>query len=278
MLDKMIDEEPVNTGREVVLHRRCELVRLAKAITLLRRLSAHCSVIVVAAMCVFGVHCVHAENLSSEEQSTRNLVDLSASATRVVANEEIRVTLAAEHRGPEPAELARLANEDIAWATELINDKQSVKINAGTYQTSPMYSNGDQSRPTWQLVQEIVVVSLSIDEVAELLGQLQSRLQIRNTQFSMTPNTRREVENELIEEAMQAFRQRASVIGRAMPTSDYEIVHIVVRTGSEMGPQFRMRGGVAMARTQEASAVPAPTMDAGQTHVTVHVSGSVVFP
>lgn len=209
---------------------------------------------------------------------SRNLVDLSASATELVANEEIKVTLASERRGKDPSELAAQANEDVAWATELVDKKQSVKLSSGNYQTFPLYTQGNQSKPTWQLVQEIVISSVSMEDVTQLLGELQSRLQIRNTQFSITPETRRKVENQLIEQAMQAFRERALVIGRAMPSADYEIVHIAVRTDTGNHPEMRMMGRAAAVQMEATSAMSAPTVEAGQTSITVQVSGSVVYP
>jgi len=216
---------------------------------------------------------------SGADGERRNHVQLSAFAQRAVTNEEISVTLATEHRGRKPAELARLANEDLAWATELIDRKKSVTVVAGNYQTFPLYEQKRQDKPTWQLVQEIVVRSQSIADVTELLGELQSRLQIRGTQFSITPQTRRKVENELIEDAMSAFHERAAVIGRTMPTSRYEIVEININTGSSSVPDYRMhRGAVAMETMQMDAGMAAPTVEAGQATIAVHINGTVVYP
>ncbi len=252
------------------------------------RASCRCSTISCAlVVCLLGsTNLLHAadqpgENMDKDANTSspnRNLVDLSASATRLVANEEIKVTLASERRGKNPADLAQQANEDVAWAAELVKQKPAVKLSSGNYQTFPLYSQGNQSKPTWQLVQEIVISSTSVEDVTALLGELQNRLQIRNTQFFITPQTRREVENQLIEEAMKAFRERAEVIGRMMPAADYEIVHISVRTDSGGNPEMRMMRNVAAVQMDMEDSMPAPTVEAGQTSITVHVNGSVVYP
>lgn len=216
---------------------------------------------------------------SADPGKLRNHVHLSVSGQRVVVNEEIRVTLATEHRGRNPTELAQLANEDLAWATDLIAKKKSVSVATGSYQTFPMYEQKRQEKPTWQLVQEVVIRSESFSDVTELLGQLQTRLQIRGTQFFVTPATRRSVENELIEEAMAAFHDRAAVIGRSMPSSQYEIVNINVDTGTSGRPDHRMQRNVAAMETMPMeSSVVAPTVAAGQATIAVHIRGSVVYP
>jgi len=234
--------QPV-TGPDWIDHKQICCHHGQRTDSLPRKITGTLIVLIISACSFASIELAQAEQ-SGAESERRNHVQLSAVAQRAVTNEEISVTLATEHRGRKPAELQKR-----------------------------------QDKPMWQLVQEIVVRSQSIADVTELLGELQSRLQIRGTQFSITPQTRRKVENELIEDALSAFHERAAVIGRAMPTSQYEIVEININTSSSGMPDYRMhRGAVAMETMQMDAGMAAPTVEAGQATIAVHVNGTVVYP
>ena len=65
----------------------------------------------------------------------------------------------------------------------------------------------------WRGRAELKVESKDFKAAGELISLLQSKLQLSNLNFSVAPETRRELENQLITEAVAAFRQRATALG-----------------------------------------------------------------
>ena len=73
------------------------------------------------------------------------LVDLSAEASRPVANDMVRASVYSEASGKNPAELAQRVNADIAEALKLIRAKAGVSVKSGQQATYPVYSQAQKN-------------------------------------------------------------------------------------------------------------------------------------
>jgi predicted secreted protein len=106
--------------------------------------------------------------------------------------------------------------------------------------------------------------------MSALLGELQTRIQLRSIDFTVSPAQRRKVEDELIDEALAAFLARAERVRQRLGGSGYEIVQISI--GSSGAPPVpRMRATMAM---ESAQAAP-PALEAGTSELVSNVSGSI---
>ena len=78
-------------------------------------------------------------------------------------------------------------------------------------------------------------------------------------------------EDELIAEALTAFKARAEIVRENLGASHYEIVVISINTqgGSPLRPVF------AEARAMAASKVASPALEGGTSQLSVHVSGTI---
>ena len=109
--------------------------------------------------------------------------------------------------------------------------------------------------------------------MSELVGTLQSRLQMQSLQFSVSPDKRRQVENELIERALTAFQQRADLIRKSLGAQGYSLLEVNVHTGGQDRPIPIVRAE-AVPMMSRASVTP-PAMKQGTSRVAVEVSGKV---
>ena len=87
-------------------------------------------------------------------------------------------------------------------------------------------------------------------------------------QFSPTRETRVKIENELISEAMDAFRQRAEIINQHMDEKNYRIINLHVNTGNS-GPVMYREAMVSRAATMDMAMEMAPAVEAGTSKVVV---------
>ncbi len=178
-----------------------------------------------------------------------------------------------EKQGNSPEEIASEINETMEWALDLSNSVDDIEVKTGSYQTYPIYRN--RLIVGWRASQELVLNSTEITSLTELVGDLQERLQVRQMNFSPTRATRESVENDLISEAMESFKQRAEIVGEHMENSSYRIVNLHINTG-QSGP-IMYQAPMARQSVMDSAVEMAPAVEAGTSKVIVTVSGSIQF-
>jgi predicted secreted protein len=218
---------------------------------------------------VISLLCTTTISRAGEEEVLFNRVYLDAQAERQIPNDEMRVILVTEQQGKSPADLAERVNRDMAWALELAKSAKDVASGTGSYRTFPLYQ--DKLIVGWRATQELELTSTSMARLTELTGKLQERLQVRDMQFRPTRATRDKFQEELMEEALAAFKRRAEIVSRHMPSKDYRIVELHVNAGGGPQPVMYER---AMMKMDGGSA---PAVEAGTSLLIVTVSGNVQF-
>ncbi len=200
-----------------------------------------------------------------------NQVDLQAEVSREVPNDLMNASLYAEVSDPSApkvaGELNRLATDALRTAGEF----KSVKARSGFTQTYPVYDRQNKLAG-WRGRTEIRLESKDTQAMAALIGRLQSSLQLGGVSFSVSPELRRQVENELITEGVAAFRARADIAAKALGGRGYKIRRIGLNTGGfAPGPRPLARSAMAPA----AAEVAPPAFEAGTSQVNVVASGTV---
>jgi predicted secreted protein len=216
--------------------------------------------------------CIYLQSASADDNVLYNKVNLQASAVREVPNDQMTVILYSEHQGVDPAKTGDRVNRDMDWALEIIHDDKSIQSSTRSYQTIPVYK--DSIITGWRVSQELALQGTDFDKLVARTGDLQSRLQIRQMFFNPTRATRTGIENELIEEALASFRKRAAIIQKQMDGMDYRIVELHIGTDENHFRPVMMQERASVAGM---SAMQMPAVDAGNSTVTVTVSGSIQF-
>jgi predicted secreted protein len=213
---------------------------------------------------VFAADAVRAHE--PEEPSDR--VQFSVERSREVANDWVRAVLGVTETDPDPAALADRVNRSMAWALEIARAAKGVTAKSGGYHTSPIYDEGKLRR--WTASQELLLESADAGALSDLVGRLQERLQLRGLVFEVSPERRREVEDELIAEALAAFRERAEIVRKAFGASGWGVGQIAIDSGGAPPPMPQM-----LAMRAEMAEVAPPAVEPGSSRVSVHVTGSI---
>lgn len=194
-------------------------------------------------------------------------VDLSAEASRPAANDLARATLAAEASGSTPADLAQRVNDAIATALKTAKSYPSVAAKTSGTNTYPNYKNGRIE--SWHMRSEIALESSDMAAFSELMGRLQTTLNVTNVQMLPSPATRRQAENEAMLDAIGQFKARAKLLSDALG-KNYTIKQISVGSSGRVMPVMMRSAAKAMV----AEAAPMP-LEAGESQVDVTVSGTI---
>ncbi len=207
---------------------------------------------------------------SADEAERFDRVSFAAESSREVANDEIVATLAVELEDQRPDRLADRVNETMAWALDRARRAENVSVESGGYRTFPIQRDGRIDR--WRAQQELRLDSRDAEAVTELIGELQEKLTVRGLTFQVSDERRREVENELIAEALAAFETRAAIVRTQLGVTAHKLVHLSIATdGSGPRPVPMQRSRVQMM----SESVAAPEVEAGRSSVRVSVQGTI---
>jgi predicted secreted protein len=200
-----------------------------------------------------------------------NQVDLQAEVSREVPNDLMNASLFAEVSDPSAPRVAGELNRLAAEALKTAGEFKAVKARSGTAQTYPVYDRANKLTG-WRGRTEIRLESKDAQAMAALVGKLQSTLQLGGISFTVSPELRRQTENELITEGVAAFRARADIATKALGGRTYKIRRVGLNTGG-FAPGPRPMAAARMA-PQSAEVAP-PVFEAGTSTVNVVAAGTV---
>ena len=205
------------------------------------------------------------------ETDSRNRASFQVEVTREIANDWVTARLSVVAEGKDPAVVADSVNQKMAAALATAKKARDVEVSSGAYTTQPVYDNGRVVR--WRAHQELIAESGEVDRISKLIGQLQNdSVLLSNINFSVKRATRKALEDELITEALAAFRARAALIARGLGAGDWSLVGLSVGHSGGHPRRVHMRAEADMMSMSKAAA---PSFEAGTSEIQVQVSGDV---
>jgi predicted secreted protein len=207
---------------------------------------------------------------SAEDPPPMRRVDFSVQTSREVANDWVRAVIGVTEEDEDAAKLAERVNQAMTWTLEKARATSGITARSGGYSTFPVHDPRKGERRFWRASQDLMLEGADPRAMSALLGELQTRIQLRSIDFTVSPAQRRKVEDELIDEALAAFLARAERVRQRLGGRGYEIVQISIGT-SGAPPVPRMRAAMAM---ESAQAAP-PALEAGTSELVSNVSGSI---
>ena len=217
------------------------------------------------------LYCLLSFNLPAQaEAESYNRVDFQVEAAREVVNDLLIADMRVEIQDKQPARVAQQITTALNDALKKAAAFSTIKIRSGNQHTYPVYGKNKQL-DAWRGHGEIHLESRDFKAAGELIMQLQSSLQLGSVQFTIAPDSRVQIENTLIAEAIKTFQARADAISAALNAKSYKIVHFSINHGG-MPPQYP----VAMMRATLAEAsIPTPEFAGGESRMTVQINGTI---
>jgi predicted secreted protein len=191
-------------------------------------------------------------------------------SAREVENDWANAVIGVTHEDTDPAKLADRINRDVQWGLDLAKAERAVQVRTGGYRTRPISDPKQNKLRRWRGGQDLVIEGRDAKALSSLLGRLQEKLQLQSLAFSVSPERRREVEGEIIDEALAAFRARADRVRAKLGARSYELVNLQIGTGSSRPPPMPMRAMGVMAE-----AATAPALEGGTSKVTAHIQATI---
>ena len=210
--------------------------------------------------------------LWGDDEPVFDRYSLQASAEGEVNNDLLLAELVVESENRDAATLANHINATMAWALEQAKRYPTVKTQSGNYNTWPQYERKQNRIIGWRSSQILKLESDDFSTARKLIKVLQERLQVRGMQLAAKTETRRDREDDLISEALNAFTQRASLVQATMGASSYQVIKVNIITDARMAAPPRMARNYASESMKVASE---PAIAAGSTTLTVSIDGQI---
>ncbi|MBK9160106.1 MAG: SIMPL domain-containing protein [Nitrosomonadales bacterium] len=210
--------------------------------------------------------------LAHAEAGPYNRVDFQVESAREVANDLLTATMRIQIQDRQPSRVAQQLNTALNDALKQAAAFEHVKASSGNQHTYPVYGK-DNRVDGWRGHGEIRLESRDFKAAGDLIMRLQQTLQLGDIHFSVAPDTRAKIENELIAGAIKSFQERAEAIRAALGARAYRSVNLSINSGGRMPAPYP----IAMARsamTMEA-AIPAPEFAAGDSRMAVQINGTI---
>jgi predicted secreted protein len=206
--------------------------------------------------------------LAAQDAAPRDQVSFRVEATREVPNDWIAATLGVEEESSDAVKLAARVNQRMAAALALATGDQRLTVSSGAYQTQPVYDRTRIAR--WRASQDLVIETAEVGALADMAGKLQAQgLLLRGVTFSVAPETKKRVDDELIVEALSEFRERAGMIARGLGRRGWNLVQLTLGESGLPSP-FQER-----TMALEAAPGAAPAFESGRSTLRVEVNATV---
>ena len=200
----------------------------------------------------------------ADSTQPRTTIELSAEASQPAANDQALAVMFIEASDSDPAALAQRVNARLSAALQRSKAHPEVRTRSGNLSTYPVYAKNGGRIENWRMRAELQLESRNLAALSALVGQLQDDLAIRQLALQPAPETRAQAQDQATQQAIEAFRQRATAIAANLG-KPYRIVHLSVGGGYTQPP---MR---ALARMESA---PLP-IEAGESLVQVSINGKI---
>ena len=205
----------------------------------------------------------------ADDELRYNQVRLQSRQTESVSNDTMHVTLQTYAEMQDPAKLATRINQEMEWALAQTKQLQGVKVRTGSYQTWPVTRK--EVTTGWRGQQDLILESRDTQLLSRLTGKLQDKLQIRSMSFSVSDEKRVTVENRLIDLALNAFKERARIVGDNLKADGYRIVELNVGTSTTRPPMMHQ----ARVASMSMEANDAVAVEGGESDIRITVNGTI---
>lgn len=210
---------------------------------------------------------------SHSHEPQYDVYQLSASAEIEVPNDLMTVTLVAQATGSDAAALANKINASMGWAVAKLKQYPTIDTRTLDYQTHPQYERNGSRIKGWVASQSIRLETDDFEKAGKAIQVLQERLQVRGMQLSAKPETRKQAEDQLMNTALSAFKDRALLVQTNMGAPAYRIMNLSINTNGS-GRRYAQAEHYRSA-SLDTSVESAPAIEAGTSSVTVNVNGQI---
>lgn len=206
--------------------------------------------------------------------STGNKVHFSISESQKMDNDITTITFRATAQARSAQTVTHDINVKMQAALKTLKKYPSIIAKTSQYQIYPAY-NKDQVIRHWNGSQILSITLDSDSEQLKALTELQKHLVYQNMQFLVSAKQQQKAMKQLSLNAIQSFQAQATLIANQFNAPHYQILETRINTPS---PRFSKQNYAMSSRMVMAESMAAPGVEAGQSTLSVTISGILLLP
>ncbi|MFZ5512737.1 MAG: SIMPL domain-containing protein [Pseudomonadota bacterium] len=207
----------------------------------------------------------------AQDKEPAGVLSLDASASVQVANDTAVMAVFVERQAVDAARAADGVARVLDEAARQARAVAGVEVRTGGVTTFPSYDR-DGKIAGWRSRGELILESRDFGQLAALGARLNPQMQIAGVHFKLSREARSREEARLIDQAAEAFRQKAAQAAKAFGYSRYTIREVSVSSGERPDVPPVPYRAKALGAQMESAPVP---LEGGRAEVVITVSGSV---
>lgn len=209
----------------------------------------------------------------AEDAPRYNQISLRAEVSKDVPRDLMVVTLYSEAQDKDPGKLAKGITETLNKALQQARQVKDVKVSQGSRNSYPVYDDKGQTITGWRERAELRLESADFPALSKLTGELLQDLKMGGMDFSIAPATRKGNEDQLLKDAVAAFKARAQMATEALGGTGYKIV--TMNLNSTGYPQPYLRSAPMAMKAMAADSTATPDVEAGTSEVNMTAEGTI---
>lgn len=198
-----------------------------------------------------------------------NRITFQCDASREVVNDLLVARMSIEINDKQPGRIAQQINATLNAALKKAAKFGTVKSSTGDQSTEAVYGKKNQLIG-YRGHAEIRLESRDFEASSELISQLQANMQLAGIDFSIAPETRKQVESLLIAEAIDTYKKRAEAMRGLLNGSTYKLVRLDINhSGNNLQDEDVSTGLLQFNRVSK------PTLVGGKSEVHVQITSTI---
>ncbi|MFQ5345137.1 MAG: SIMPL domain-containing protein [Mariprofundus sp.] len=210
-------------------------------------------------------------------QPTGTRIDLSATETVRIANDEVVISFRVEKEGESADDVRLYVNRVAGVIQQRLKKEPGVKLKTVGRNIQPVWKypkHGQRMRTGWRMIQSGQVISSKLDAVPKWLDGIEAAgARISSLQFRVGNTASQQAENRLRLKAIAAFRRQAMTIAKGLNAKHFRIIHLDTASHAPQPVIYRSRAMMA----KSADGV-SPSLAAGGSRLDVTVNGTIQVP
>ncbi len=203
------------------------------------------------------------------------ILSISATERMEVEQDLLVATLSFKVENRDARKVQNDINEKMAEAVKKAKKVDTVKVNTGSYQVYERTDNRTNTKK-WHGSQSLTLKSKEAEDILELVGELQSMgLTSNGLSYTLSPETAVEIQDSLMEAALEQLQERANRAAKALGKSGADLREINVSGGGI--PYQRKHYGRSMAMASADMEMAAPVAEAGESTITLTVNARAIL-
>ncbi len=202
-----------------------------------------------------------------------NVINLSESVSQELESDLLRITLNIEQEGKNRDAIA--SNVTRSMNTVLAKIKQNNKIegkiiNRGGYPIND-YINGKRVDRGWKESIQIQIESKDFNAVNQLAADVQNIANIQSMNYTVSNTKLKAFENQLTQDAIKRFKERANNITKSLGGRNYKIVNMDI---GSTGGSYTSNNYMAL-RASKAESAPVQDSIPNKENIQLTINGSI---